>query len=94
MHERPVAFQPVGQMPDPERVGRRLIVVEDRAEIVEHQESRAVGAGRSEQARLVAGTRKGSPPTRAIPSLLPIARRFRVFSLIFLGLKPLGSVTS
>src|SRR4249920_3639802 len=59
LHERPVAFQPVGQMPNPQSIGGGLVVAEDGAKIVEHEEGRARGSSWSVKPSLVAGTREG-----------------------------------
>ena len=53
MHEMPPAPDPVGEMPDGERIGLRHVVAEDRAEIIEHQEGRSARPFRREQRRLV-----------------------------------------
>src|SRR5437899_12107145 len=47
--ERLAAAQPVGEMPDGERIGLGRVVFHDDAEIVEHEEPGAARAGRHQQ---------------------------------------------
>src|SRR5262245_61506828 len=56
VHEGTAAAEPVGEMPYGEGVGFRHVVMQDRAEIVEHEEGRAARAFRGKQARFVGGT--------------------------------------
>ena len=60
-------------MPDPQSIGGGLVVAEDGAEVVEHEEGRAGGSGRSVKAGLVAGAREGLAAHALDPDLLPIA---------------------
>ncbi len=73
LNERPIARKPVGQMTNGKRVGLRLIVAEDRTEVVEHEEGRPFYPLGHEELRLVAGSRKGLPADSNDPKPLPLA---------------------
>src|SRR5215469_2091549 len=89
MHERTAAAQPVREMADGKSVGLSHIVVQYRAEIVEHEEGRAARAFRREQARLIGGARIGRAvhPHDAHP--LPVAERLQRILADQLGIKAL-----
>src|SRR6516165_545729 len=73
MYERPIALEPVGQMADAQSVGHGHVVMHDRPEIVEHEEDRAIGAGRGQQARFVAWMRERFAVGAGEAELLPVA---------------------
>jgi hypothetical protein len=81
-------------MPNGKGIGRGGVVVEDRAEIGEHEEGRPSSTRRREQARFVARTREGLAVHPHEAELLPFADRLPVLSADPLRIKPLGSAAS
>src|SRR5688500_11366107 len=49
LQQRPATTEPIGKMADRQSVSLRRIVFHDHAEIVQHQETRALVAGRYQQ---------------------------------------------
>ena len=69
----PSPAQAVGEMPNRERIGRRVVVALDDEVVAKQQEGRAACAGRCDQLRLVAWPRKIVAASASKPKLLPCA---------------------
>src|SRR5512144_1014527 len=77
-------------MPDPQSIGGCLVVAEDGAKIVEHEEGGACRSGRSVKPGLVAGTRERLAIDALDPDLLPIAEAPERPLADLLGIEALG----